>query len=49
MTIRKTVQGAYEISAILTDDYGYEYLVRRQYMGYSRKEAVAAFKAEFFA
>ena len=46
MTIEKTFQGAWRITGWATDDYGYEYLVTRQYMGYTKKQAIALFKAE---
>ena len=39
ITIRKTFQGAYELSAIVGDDY-----ISRQYMGYSKREALRLFK-----
>jgi hypothetical protein len=39
MTIEKTFQGAYRISAIVNG-----YLVTRQYMGYTKKQAIEAFK-----
>ena len=39
MTIERTFQGAYRISAIVNG-----YLVSKQYMGYTRKESVQAFK-----
>ena len=42
MTARKTFQGAWEISAIVGD-----YLETRQYFGYTKREAMAMFKAEF--
>ena len=41
MTARKTFQGAWEISALVGS-----YLVTRQYFGYSKREAIAAFKGE---
>ena len=41
MTIEKTFQGAYRISALVNG-----YLVTRQYMGYTKREAVQAFKQE---
>jgi len=37
--IEKTFQGAWRISAMIDG-----YLVSRQYMGYTKKEAIAAFK-----
>ena len=40
MTIERTFQGAYKISAIVNG-----YLVTKQYMGYTKREAVEAFKA----
>lgn len=43
MTIEKLFpSGAYEISDIIDD-----YLVTKKYMGYTKKEAIAEFKAEF--
>jgi hypothetical protein len=39
MTIERTFQGAWRISAIVDG-----YLVTRQFFGYTKKEAVAAFK-----
>lgn len=39
MTIERTFQGAYKISAIVNG-----YLVSKQYMGYTKREAVQAFK-----
>jgi len=39
MTIERTFQGAYRISAIVNG-----YLVSKQYMGYTKKEAIQAFK-----
>ena len=39
MTIEQTFQGAYRISAIVNG-----YLVSKQYMGYTKKEAIQAFK-----
>lgn len=39
MTIERTFQGAYRISAIVNG-----YLVYKQYMGYTRKESIRAFK-----
>jgi hypothetical protein len=41
MTIEKTYQGAWRISAIIDG-----HLVTKQYFGYSKKEAVALFKEE---
>lgn len=41
MTAEKTLQGAWLISDIIDG-----HLVRRQYFGYTKKEAIAAFKAE---
>jgi hypothetical protein len=38
-TIERTFQGAWRISALVDG-----YLVSRQYMGYTKKEAIAAFK-----
>jgi hypothetical protein len=40
MTIERTFQGAYKISAIVNG-----YLVTRQYMGYTKREAIQRFKA----
>lgn len=42
MTIEKTFQGAWRISKIIDG-----YLVSKQYFGYTKKEAIAEFKAEF--
>jgi hypothetical protein len=39
MTIERTFQGAWRVSAIVDG-----YLVTRQFFGYTKKEAVAAFK-----
>jgi hypothetical protein len=39
MTIERTFQGAWRISAIVDG-----YLVTRQFFGYTRKEAISAFK-----
>ena len=39
MTIERTFQGAYRISAIVNG-----YLVSKQYMGYTKREAIQAFK-----
>ena len=39
ITIERTFQGAYKISAIVNG-----YLVSKQYMGYTKREAVQAFK-----
>lgn len=39
MTIEKTFQGAYKISSIVSG-----YFVSKQYMGYTKKEAIQAFK-----
>ena len=39
MTIERTFQGAYKISAIVNG-----YLVSKQYMGYTKREAIQAFK-----
>ena len=41
MTIERTFQGAYRISAIVNG-----YLVTKQYMGYTKQEAIQAFKQE---
>lgn len=41
MTARKTFQGAWEISELV----GY-ILITRKYMGYTKKEAINAFRAE---
>jgi len=41
MTIEKTVEGAYRITAIIGG-----YLVTRRYYGYTKKEAVKLFKEE---
>ena len=40
MTIERTFQGAYKISAMIDG-----YLVTKQYMGYTKREAIEAFKA----
>ena len=42
MTIERTYQGAWRVSAIVGD-----YLESRQYFDYTKKEAVALFKGEF--
>lgn len=42
MTIRKTFQGAWEISANIDG-----YVVFRQYMFYTKKEAIQKFREEF--
>ena len=39
MTIDRTFQGAYRISAIVNG-----YLVSKQYIGYTKREAIQAFK-----
>jgi hypothetical protein len=39
MTIERTFQGAWRISGIVDG-----YLVTRQFFGYTKKEAIAAFK-----
>ena len=39
MTIEKTFQGAWRVSGMVNG-----YLVTRQFFGYTKKEAVAAFK-----
>ena len=39
MSIEKTFQGAYKISAVING-----YLVSKQYMGYTKREAIQAFK-----
>jgi hypothetical protein len=39
MSIERTFQGAYKISAIVNG-----YLVTKQYMGYTKREAIQAFK-----
>lgn len=41
MTIERTFQGAYRISAIVNG-----YLVSKQYIGYTKREAIQAFKQE---
>jgi hypothetical protein len=41
MSIRKTYQGAIEISDIING-----YLVTRQYFGHTKKQAINLFKAE---
>ena len=41
MTIERTFQGAYRISAVVNG-----YLVSKQYMGYTKKEAIQAFKED---
>lgn len=41
MTVRKTFQGAWEVSSIING-----YLVTRQYIGYTRKEAIQMFLKE---
>lgn len=39
MTIERTFQGAYKISAIVNG-----YLVSKQFLGYTKREAIQAFK-----
>lgn len=39
MTIERTFQGAYKTSAIVNG-----YLVSKQYIGYTKREAIQAFK-----
>ena len=39
MTIERTFQGAYKISAIVNG-----YLVSKQFIGYTKREAIQAFK-----
>jgi len=39
MSIERTFQGAWRISTVHNDQY-----VTMQYMGYTKKEAIAAFK-----
>lgn len=39
ITIRKTFQGAYELSAVVGNDY-----IHQQYFGYTKKEALRLFK-----
>lgn len=39
MTIERTFQGAWRISAMIDG-----YLVTRQFLGYTKKEAIAAFR-----
>lgn len=41
LTIERTFQGAWKISGMVDG-----YLVTRQYMGYTKREAVAAFQQE---
>lgn len=41
MTIEKTFQGAWRISAMINDQ-----LVTRQFFGYTKKQAIAIFKHE---
>lgn len=41
MTIEKTMQGAYRITDIINGQY-----ITRQYFFYTKKEAIAEFKAE---
>lgn len=41
MTITKTFQGAYKISDIIKG-----YLVEKQYMGYTKREAIKKFKED---
>lgn len=41
MSIRKTFQGAFEISDIIDGR-----LISRQYLGYTKKQAINLFKAE---
>lgn len=42
ISIEQTFQGAWRISAIVKG-----YLVSKQYMGYTKKEAVALFQQQF--
>lgn len=39
MTIERTFQGAYKISAIVNG-----YLVSKQFLGYTKREAIQAFR-----
>ena len=41
MTIEKTFQGAWKVSAIING-----YLITRQYFGYTKKQAIVLFKGE---
>lgn len=41
MTIERTFQGAWRVSAMIDG-----YLVSRQYFGYTKREAVAAFRED---
>jgi len=41
-TIERTFQGAWRITAMING-----YLVSRQYMGYTKKEAVSLFQQEY--
>jgi hypothetical protein len=42
MTIERTFQGAYRITGTVNG-----YLVSKQYFGYTKREALAAFKAQY--
>ena len=42
ITVEKNPEGAYVITALLNDAY----LLTRRYYGYTRREAVARFRAE---
>lgn len=42
MTIAKTFQGAWRVSAMING-----YCESKQYFGYTKREAIAEFKAEF--
>lgn len=43
MTTERTTQG-WRISTMLTDGYGYDYLVSQHYIGYTKREAQALFR-----
>jgi hypothetical protein len=41
MSVEKTIQGAWKVSAIVNG-----YLVTKQYFGYTKREAIALFREE---
>lgn len=43
---RNQINGTWEVSAFITDDWGQENMERRWYMGYTKREAIAEFKEE---
>ena len=44
VSARKTVQGAWELSAMVRDSFG-EYLLSYSYFGFGKREALAEFEA----